>query len=55
VAALGNVTLKSISAYRSVTNNTNSDLDGSPLHVADFTEKLNVDHWSEELQLIGSG
>jgi iron complex outermembrane receptor protein len=51
---LGNVTLKSISGYRSMSVAGDTDLDGSPLHVADFTLTENLETWSEELQVIGT-
>jgi iron complex outermembrane recepter protein len=54
VGPLGNVTLKSITGYRSMTLDNNIDDDGSPLHVADFHLHDNLDTWSEEVQWIGS-
>jgi len=54
LGTLGRVTLKSISAYRSMTSDLGSDVDGSPLHVLDFYVHDNLDHWSEEVQWIGT-
>ena len=54
VGPLGKVTVKSISAYRSFTHQSDTDIDGSPLHLADFASTLNVQHWSEELQWVGA-
>lgn len=51
---LGAVTVKSISAYRHISTEGNPDLDGSPLHVAEFRRRVNLDHWSEELQWVGT-
>jgi len=53
VGPLGAVTLKSISAYRSLTADNNTDGDGSPLHLADFHLHNNIDNWSTELQWVG--
>jgi iron complex outermembrane recepter protein len=54
IGFLGNITLKSISAYRSMTVDNNIDDDGSPLHIADFHLHDNLDTWSEEVQVIGT-
>jgi iron complex outermembrane receptor protein len=54
VGLLGNITLKSISGYRSMTLDNNIDDDGSPLHIADFQLHDNLETWSEELQVIGT-
>ncbi|MBP1687159.1 MAG: TonB-dependent receptor, partial [Deltaproteobacteria bacterium] len=54
VGPLGKVTLKSISEYRSFTHQSDTDIDGSPIHLADFASTLNVQHWSEELQWVGT-
>jgi iron complex outermembrane receptor protein len=54
VGPLGVVTVKSISGYRQITTEGNPDLDGSPLHVAEFRRKVNLSHWSEELQWVGT-
>ncbi|MFN8624743.1 MAG: TonB-dependent receptor [Candidatus Binatia bacterium] len=51
---LGTVTVKSISSYRGFTVNQNQDLDGSPLHMVDSSNRLDVQHWSEELQWVGT-
>ncbi|WP_088310617.1 TonB-dependent receptor [Novosphingobium sp. B 225] len=51
---LGNVTLKSITAYRKLKWEDSLDLDGSPLDVA-FTQRLSdFRAWSQELQATGS-
>ena len=55
LGALGNVTLKSISGYRLMSPLVlDQDLDGSPLHMADFGLEERVEHWSEELQWVGT-
>ncbi|MBP1685988.1 MAG: TonB-dependent receptor [Deltaproteobacteria bacterium] len=54
VGPLGQVTLKSISSYRSLFQDIRQDIDGSPLHGAEFGSDNNIKHWSEELQLVGS-
>jgi iron complex outermembrane receptor protein len=54
VPGLGSVTLKSISGYRSMTTDNQNDQDGSPLHVGDFHLHVNLDTWSEEVQVIGT-
>ncbi|MFN8626945.1 MAG: TonB-dependent receptor [Candidatus Binatia bacterium] len=54
VGPLGKVTLRSISEYRSFTHQSDTDIDGSPIHLADFGSTLNVQHWSEELQWVGA-
>ncbi len=51
---LGDVTVKSISAYRSFTYQSDQDLDGTPLHVAEFSQMNDIQHWSEELQWVGT-
>ncbi len=51
---LGQVTVKSISSYRSFTYQADQDLDGSPAHVAEFSQINDIQHWSEELQWIGT-
>jgi iron complex outermembrane receptor protein len=50
---LGNITLKSISSYRSFVYQADQDLDGSTLHLAEVGQSSDVQHWSEELQWIG--
>ena len=54
VGPLGNVTLKSISAYRSFSYESEQDLDGSPHHIAEFSQRNHIQTWSEELQWVGS-
>jgi len=54
VPGLGSVTLKSISGYRSMSVAQNNDQDGSPLHVYDASTRVNLDTWSEEVQMIGT-
>jgi len=54
VGPLGTVTLKSISSYRNFTYESEQDLDGSPYHVAEFSQRNDIQTWSEELQWIGS-
>lgn len=51
---LGQVTVKSISSYRNFMYQADPDLDGTPAHIAEFSQKNNVQHWSEELQWIGT-
>ncbi|MBP1687250.1 MAG: TonB-dependent receptor [Deltaproteobacteria bacterium] len=55
VGPLGSVTVKSISSYRLLTLEQNQDLSGSPLALAQFRLHDDVEHWSEELQWIGTG
>jgi len=55
IGFLGNVTLKSISEYRSFFAQQDQDGDGTPLHYAEYHVQQEVDHWSEELQLVGTG
>ncbi len=54
LGALGEVTLKSISSYRSFTYQSDQDLDGSPVHIAEFSQMNDIQHWSEELQWNGT-
>jgi len=54
VGTLGSITLKSISSYRLFYVTDDQDLDGSPLHVAEFGLHERVEHWSQELQWIGT-
>jgi iron complex outermembrane receptor protein len=54
VGSLGSVTLKSISSYRSFVAQVIQDLDGTPLNLAEANETPDVQHWSEELQWIGT-
>jgi len=52
---MGSVTLKSISGYRLMAPLVlDQDLDGSPMHLADFGLEERIEHWSEELQWIGT-
>ncbi|MBP1686269.1 MAG: TonB-dependent receptor [Deltaproteobacteria bacterium] len=55
VGPIGNVVLKSISSYRALTLDNDIDLDGSPLPYANFHLHDNLDHWSEEVQWLGTG
>lgn len=50
----GDVTVKSIASYRSFTYQSDQDLDGSPLHLAEFSQVNDIQTWSEELQWIGT-
>lgn len=54
VRPLGALTLKSISGYRSYYWDAEENDDGSPLHVIDIGQRENVQHWSQELQVIGT-
>jgi iron complex outermembrane receptor protein len=54
VGPLGNVTVKSISGYRTFTKNGAPDIDGSPLHILDQVTANRLDTWSEELQWVGT-
>ncbi|MFN8626456.1 MAG: TonB-dependent receptor [Candidatus Binatia bacterium] len=51
---LGNVTVKSLSSYRSMVYNGAMDLDGGPQHLAENHPTHDVQHWSEELQWLGT-
>lgn len=51
---LGTVTVKSIASYRAFTSDVDQDLDGSALHAADFMLRTDTQHWSEELQWVGT-
>jgi iron complex outermembrane recepter protein len=51
---LGDVTVKSISSYRNLFAQSQLDLDGSPLHVAETGSTNYIEHWSEELQWVGN-
>lgn len=51
---LGNVTLKSISSFRSFFAMQDQSLSGSPLHMLDTSTRSDVQHWSEELQWVGT-
>jgi len=53
VGPLGRVSLKSISSYRSLFHQSDTDLDGSPLHLTDFASTLDIQQWSQELQWVG--
>jgi iron complex outermembrane receptor protein len=54
MGALGSVTVKSISSYRSATGDDASNISGSPLHYFDSLNHVNLDTWSQELQWIGT-
>lgn len=54
VPGLGDVTLSSITGYRVVKNNDQTDLDGSPLSLNQFALSLRQSQISEELQLVGT-
>jgi iron complex outermembrane receptor protein len=54
VGPLGQVTVKSISSYRSFTYQSDQDLDGTPIHIAEFSQVNDIQHWSEELQWVGT-
>jgi len=54
VGPLGTVTVKSISAFRDFTHAQTQDLDGTPLHLLEFHSVLHTQHWSEELQWVGT-
>jgi iron complex outermembrane receptor protein len=54
VGWLGSVTVRSISAYRSLSTDSVIDGDGSPLHVFDANNSANLAHWSQEAQWIGT-
>lgn len=51
---LGDVSVKSISSFRSFSYQSDQDLDGTPVHVADFSQVNDIQHWSEELQWVGT-
>ena len=51
---LGSVTVKSIAAYRALTTDHVLDIDGSPLHLFEGNNHANLDHWSEEVQWVGT-
>ncbi|MFN8625692.1 MAG: TonB-dependent receptor [Candidatus Binatia bacterium] len=50
----GRAILKSISAYRAWNLDQAGDYDGSPLPVYSISNYQNLEHWSEELQWLGS-
>lgn len=54
VPGLGNFTLSSITGYRVVKNNDQTDLDGTPLSLNQFALNIRQSQISEELQLVGS-
>lgn len=54
VGPIGKATLKSISSYRSYTVQSDMDLDGSPLHIADIANREDTQNWSQELQWVGT-
>ncbi len=51
--SLGDVTLRSITAYRSTNEHSLLDLDGSNIDIASFLRDVGYDVWSQEFQLIG--
>lgn len=51
---LGDVTLSSITGYRVVKNNDQTDLDGTPLSLNQFALSIRQSQISEELQLVGT-
>ncbi|MEX2124212.1 MAG: TonB-dependent receptor [Woeseia sp.] len=52
---IGDLTLRSISAYREVDSTYSRDEDHSPLKIAQFNGFLVQDQLSQELQLLGTG
>ncbi len=54
VPFFGDITLKSISAYRSMKSRSQTDFDGTGVDLMHFTLNNNYEQWSQELQLIGS-
>ncbi|MFN8627043.1 MAG: OmpA family protein [Candidatus Binatia bacterium] len=55
VGPFGKTTLKAIGSYRSFYADTRNDFDGTPLHVIDIMQMSDVQHWSGELQWLGTG
>lgn len=53
--ALGDVTLKSITARRTMRSRSSSDFDGTPIPYLSFTLNNDYKAFSQELQLLGSG
>lgn len=51
---LGNVRLKSTSSYRNLFHQNDLDNDGTPLELTNPSSLNKIQHWSEELQLVGS-
>jgi iron complex outermembrane receptor protein len=54
VPFLGDITIKSISAYRNLTTRSSTDFDGVGVDITHFTLNNNYEQISQELQLIGS-
>ncbi|OCC25729.1 TonB-dependent receptor [Croceicoccus estronivorus] len=52
--ALGDVTLKTITAWRKVRTRSHSDFDGTPLDLLRFRLDNNYNQFSQEFQVIGS-
>ena len=52
--AIGELTLKTITAWRNLKTRSDSDFDGTPLDLFRFTLNNNYKQFSQELQLIGS-
>lgn len=50
----GDITLKSISAYRSMKSRSSTDFDGVGVDITHFSLNNNYEQFSQELQLIGS-
>ncbi len=53
--ALGDITLRSITARRTMKSRSQSDFDGTPTDFLHFTLNNDYKAWSQEVQLIGSG
>lgn len=54
-SAIGDLTLKSITAWRKMRTRSHSDFDGTPLDLMRFKLNNNYNQFSQELQIIGSG
>lgn len=54
VPFFGDVTIKSISAYRNMKSRSQTDFDGVGVDLMHFTLNNNYEQWSQELQLIGA-
>ncbi|MCB1704006.1 MAG: TonB-dependent receptor [Halioglobus sp.] len=52
--AMGDVSLKSISAYRELDYNDLADMDGSPMDLFHSGRNIDYDQFSQEIQLLGS-
>ncbi|MFN8628511.1 MAG: TonB-dependent receptor [Candidatus Binatia bacterium] len=51
---LGNITIKSISSYRNFEYQADQDGDGTPNQVANLVQYDDTEHWSQELQWLGT-